>query len=84
MLRTPLVPIAAALALLQGVFAQAGCTLSASGNDDGPALAAAVRSCDTTVIPAGTTLSVGSALNLTGLANKHIVRGIFLGLELHG
>ncbi|KZV67880.1 glycoside hydrolase family 28 protein [Peniophora sp. CONT] len=72
MLRNALVPFATALVVAQGVFAQAGCTLSASGDDDGPAFAAAVRSCDTTVIPKGTTLSVGSALNLTGLTNKHI------------
>ena len=73
MLRTTLVPCIAALVVAQNTLAQADCTLSASGDDDGPAFAAAVRSCDTTVVPAGTTLSVGSALNLTGLTNKHIV-----------
>lgn len=74
MLQSALVPLVIALIVARGALAQAECTLTASGDDDGPAFAAAVRSCETTTVPAGTTLSVGSALNLTGLSNKHIVR----------
>ncbi|KAI0352041.1 glycoside hydrolase family 28 protein [Trametes cingulata] len=50
------------------------CTLTASGSDDAPAFlkAAADSSCTTVTIPSGTTLSIQSKMNMTGLANKHI------------
>ncbi|TBU26735.1 pectin lyase fold/virulence factor [Dichomitus squalens] len=54
--------------------ASGACTLEASGSDDAPAIlaAAADTSCPTVTIPSGTTLSIQSKLNMTGLSNKHI------------
>lgn len=51
------------------------CTISASGQDDSPALLAAVHvgSCNTIVIPTHTTLNISRKLDMTGLRNKHIV-----------
>ena len=51
------------------------CTLTASVGDDAPAFlkAAADPSCATVAIPAGTTLSIHTKMNMTGLSNKHIV-----------
>ncbi|KAK7458722.1 hypothetical protein VKT23_009722 [Stygiomarasmius scandens] len=49
------------------------CTIKASGGDDGPALVAAVKSCKTVTIPCGTTLSIQSAMDMTGLKNVDIV-----------
>ena len=53
----------------------ASCTLTASGSDDAPAFLAAAASsnCPTVTIPSGTTLSIQSKLNMTGISNKHIV-----------
>lgn len=50
------------------------CTLKSSGDDDGPAFAAALLSakCLTVDIPAGTTLNIASPLNTTQTNNKHI------------
>ncbi|KAI0712787.1 pectin lyase fold/virulence factor [Cerioporus squamosus] len=50
------------------------CTLAASGSDDAPALlaSAADPSCATVVIPSGTTLSIRSKMNMTGVTDKHI------------
>ncbi|KAI9320295.1 pectin lyase fold/virulence factor [Zopfochytrium polystomum] len=48
------------------------CTLSASGGDDGPALAAALKGCATVTVPSGVTLAIKTALNTTGLANVHL------------
>ena len=61
--------------------AASACTLQASGGDDAPAFLDAVAdaSCPTVTIPAGTTLSIRSNMNMTGTTNKHIV-GIFLCL----
>ncbi|KAI9346731.1 glycoside hydrolase family 28 protein [Zopfochytrium polystomum] len=50
----------------------AGCNLAASGGDDGPALAAALKSCATVTVPAGVTLAINTALDTTGLANVHL------------
>jgi galacturan 1,4-alpha-galacturonidase len=52
------------------------CTLSAAGpgKDDAPAFLSAVRTCDTAVVPHGTTLNISTPLNMTGVNNKHIVR----------
>ncbi|KAH9856716.1 glycoside hydrolase family 28 protein [Lenzites betulinus] len=57
-----------------GVRASGVCTLTASGSDDAPAFleAAADPSCLTVTIPAGTTLSIQSKLNMTGTSNKHL------------
>ncbi|KII95596.1 glycoside hydrolase family 28 protein [Plicaturopsis crispa FD-325 SS-3] len=52
--------------------ASASCTLSASGGDDSPQLLAAVQSCPVTVISSGTTLNIGTRLNMTGVTDKHI------------
>ena len=52
---------------------ESSCTVFATGGDDGPAFLNAVKTCSTTIIPSGTTLSIGSNLNMTGLSNKHIV-----------
>ena len=52
---------------------ESSCTVSATGGDDGPSFLNAVKTCSTTIIPSGTTLSIGSNLNMTGLSNKHIV-----------
>ena len=58
--------------------ATSACTLTASGSDDAPAFlsAAADSSCPTVTIPSGTTLSIQSKLNMTGISNKHIVRAL--------
>ncbi|EIN06930.1 hypothetical protein PUNSTDRAFT_105379 [Punctularia strigosozonata HHB-11173 SS5] len=50
------------------------CTLAAagSGKDDAPAFLAAVKSCDTTIVPKGVTLNISSPLDMTGINNKHI------------
>ena len=55
--------------------ASTSCTLKASGSDDAPAFLAAAfdASCPTVTVPSGTTLSIQSKLNMTGLSNKHIV-----------
>ena len=55
--------------------ATSACTLTASGSDDAPAFlsATADSSCPTVTIPSGTTLSIQSKLNMTGISNKHIV-----------
>ena len=60
---------------LEGRAAEASCTLSASGGDDAPAFlsAAAGAACPTVTIPSGTTLSIRSKLNMTGISDKHIV-----------
>ncbi|EIM80548.1 glycoside hydrolase family 28 protein [Stereum hirsutum FP-91666 SS1] len=50
----------------------ASCSLTASGGDDAPAFLNAVKSCDTTTIPLGTTLSIATPLNMSGLQDKHI------------
>ncbi|KAM5544937.1 hypothetical protein V8D89_001048 [Ganoderma adspersum] len=54
--------------------ATSACTLTASGSDDAPAFlsAAADSSCPTVTIPSGTTLSIQSKLNMTGISNKYI------------
>ena len=53
------------------------CTLRASGGDDAPAFLAAARShlCSTVSIPKHETLNIASRLNMTGIRDKHIVRG---------
>jgi galacturan 1,4-alpha-galacturonidase len=70
----------ASLALLLGSYLaaalqDASCTLSTSGGDDGPAFVAAAlsSSCPTVTVPVGTTLSIATKMNMTGLSNKHIV-----------
>ncbi|KAI0827708.1 glycoside hydrolase family 28 protein [Trametes gibbosa] len=52
--------------------ASGSCTLATSGSDDASAFmeAAADPSCLTVTIPAGTTLSIQSKLNMTGTSNK--------------
>lgn len=54
---------------------QASCTLAAAGagKDDAPAFLAAVKSCSTTTIPAGTTLNISTKMDMRGLADRHIV-----------
>ena len=54
---------------------EASCTLTASGGDDAPQFLSAVASCPTVTIPKSTTLNIATRLNMTGLTNKHIVRG---------
>lgn len=54
--------------------AATSCTLTASGGDDSPQFLSAVKNCQTVVIPKTTTLSINTRLNMTGLANKHLVR----------
>ncbi|KAI0043763.1 glycoside hydrolase family 28 protein [Auriscalpium vulgare] len=56
---------------LDGIYA-VSCTLRASGGDDGPALKAAAQRCSTVLIPNGVILSIGTALDMTGLRNTHI------------
>lgn len=65
--------VATALLAADAAVAQTGCTLSASGGDDAPALLKAVQSCATTTIPLGTTLNIATRMNMTGLTNKRIV-----------
>ncbi|KAJ8583841.1 pectin lyase-like protein [Rhizopogon salebrosus TDB-379] len=48
------------------------CTVTASGGDDGPAFVDAVQRCGTVTIPAETTLSIATRMNMTGLINKNI------------
>lgn len=57
-------------------LAPSSCTLKAAGagKDDAPGFLAAVKHCSTTVIPVGTTLNISTKMDLTGFANKHIVR----------
>ncbi len=67
---------ASSLMVAGGLTAEAeACTLTASGSDDAPAFlkAAADSSCSTVTIPAGTTLSIETKMNMTSLLNKHIV-----------
>jgi len=49
------------------------CTVTASGGDDGPAFVDAVQRCGTVTIPAETTLSIATKMDMTGLINKNIV-----------
>lgn len=64
----------AALAVRSVYAAQeASCTLTASGGDDGPLFLNAVKTCTTVTIPKNTTLNIASALNMTGVVDKHIV-----------
>ena len=67
--------VPAILERFEGRAAEASCTLSASGGDDASAFlsAAADASCPTVTIPSGTTLSIRSKLNMTGISDKHIV-----------
>jgi hypothetical protein len=60
---------------LAGVNAAQSCTIKATGGDDGPAFQALVHnaSCSTITVPKGTTLSIHTKMNMTGLLNKHIV-----------
>lgn len=51
----------------------ASCTITTSGGDDGPAFVDAVQRCDTVTIPAETTLSIATRMDMTGLNNKNIV-----------
>ncbi|KAI0067607.1 glycoside hydrolase family 28 protein [Artomyces pyxidatus] len=44
----------------------------ARGRDDGPAFARAVERCETVVVPKGETIVIATALNMTGLRDKHI------------
>lgn len=79
-----LVRVCALAATVYAVFASPApgrrasgtCTLSASGSDDAPAFlnSASDSSCSTITIPSGTTLSIRSKMNMTGLTDKHIVR----------
>ncbi|KAF5354908.1 hypothetical protein D9756_005522 [Leucocoprinus leucothites] len=64
--------VASTLVAVGTVTAQSRCTLAASGGDDAPALLRAVRSCTTTTIPKGTTLNIGTRMNMTGLTDKRI------------
>ncbi|KAL0961308.1 hypothetical protein HGRIS_006267 [Hohenbuehelia grisea] len=48
------------------------CTLTASGGDDAPRLLKAMKTCVTVTVPKHTTLAIGTRLNMTGLANKHL------------
>jgi hypothetical protein len=49
------------------------CTLTASGGDDAPHFLKAVHDCATVTIPAKSTLSIQTRMNMTGLRSKHIV-----------
>lgn len=49
------------------------CTLTATGGDDAPQFLSAVKACATVTIPKTTTLNIATRLNMTGLADKHIV-----------
>ncbi|KAF7782744.1 CAZyme family GH28 [Agaricus bisporus var. burnettii] len=71
-LKKILLGTAAILTAVGRIAAQRGCTLSAQGGDDAPQLLRAVRSCDTTRIPKGTTLNIATRMNMTGLSNKKI------------
>ncbi|EIM85113.1 glycoside hydrolase family 28 protein [Stereum hirsutum FP-91666 SS1] len=51
---------------------ETACTLTASGGDDGPAFITAAQTCDTVVVPADTTLSIASPMNMTDVVNTHI------------
>jgi galacturan 1,4-alpha-galacturonidase len=66
---------ASAAASLVVPAATSACTVTASGGDDAPGLLKAVQnsSCPTVTVPASTTLNIQTRLNMTGLANKHIV-----------
>ncbi|KAF9478122.1 glycoside hydrolase family 28 protein [Pholiota conissans] len=48
------------------------CTLKASGGDDAPRFLKAVQECTTVTVPASTTLSIQTRMNMTGLRDKHI------------
>lgn len=69
------------LPLLSFSYAASTCTVSpqGSGKDDAPNFMTMIKSssCSTVEIPAGATLNISSAMDLTGLQNKHIV-SIFL------
>lgn len=52
---------------------EASCELTASSSDDAPQFLAAAASCDTVIIPAGTTLNIETRLDMTGLSNLNIV-----------
>ncbi|KAJ8481607.1 hypothetical protein ONZ45_g15258 [Pleurotus djamor] len=64
--------IVSLLLLVTAALAAVPCTLQASGGDDAPQFLSAVKACQTVLIPKGTTLSIGSRLDMTGLSNKHI------------
>ena len=69
------VATAASVSAALDTRASTSCTLKASGSDDAPAFLAAAfdASCPIVTVPSGTTLSIQSKLNMTGLSNKHIV-----------
>lgn len=50
-----------------------GCTVTASGGDDAPHFLHAVKHCKEVIIPKHTTLNIATRLNMTGVADKHIV-----------
>lgn len=68
------------LPLLTQSSAATTCTVSplGTGKDDAPGFLAMVKSsaCSTIEIPTGKTLNISSAMDLTGLQNKHIVRNL--------
>lgn len=73
--------LGATLVSALGLEARAtNCTVAAAGagKDDAPAFIAAVKSCATTTVPVGTTLNISSKIDMTGLANKHIVSHVAL------
>lgn len=57
----------------QIVFAQDGCILSASGEDDAASFLTAAQSCATVTVPAGTTLNISTRLEMTCLQDTTIV-----------
>lgn len=49
------------------------CTLKATGGDDAPQFLKAIKTCPTVTIPASTTLSIQTRMDMTGLRDRHIV-----------
>ncbi|KAH7928674.1 pectin lyase-like protein [Leucogyrophana mollusca] len=67
----PLLSLASSAGLVERAD-DASCILTASGGDDGPIFVDAVQRCETVVIPAETTLSIATGMNMTGLNDRNI------------
>ncbi|KAF9243220.1 glycoside hydrolase family 28 protein [Melanogaster broomeanus] len=65
--RTGLLSIALLLGLARAETGATSCILTASGGDDGPIFVEAVQRCAVVTVPPETTLSVASAMNMSGL-----------------
>ncbi|KAJ7137850.1 pectin lyase fold/virulence factor [Mycena epipterygia] len=61
-----------ALSAIASATKNSGCTLTASGGDDSPAIEKAFRSCTDVLIPAAENLLIGTKLNTTGLSRVSI------------